>query len=396
MKHLRIFITEDENVQALLLRKTLSELGHTVCGMAQSGEETLELIENLKPDLIMMDIHLAGEMDGINTAKLVREKIDVPIIFVTAADDQKTIEEAVASNAHGYIFKPAKNLRDISTVIDMAITKHGFELRLKNLNKELDDKVKQRTKELESANLQLKKALNKERELNEFKSIIISNVSHHFKTPLTTISSSAELIGKNVEMKGDPKRILKHTARIQDSVEMLNQLITEMLYVENADATKHLKAIEEMNLETYLKKFVDEMKHGICRNHVFKTKIDLEKPIVNLDKNLLNQILSNLVLNAATYSNEGTEIFMSVTTTDNKLYGIVKDQGIGIPKKDQKKLFERFYRGSNVGYRQGTGLGLSIISKSLEMLDGEIELHSEENVGTEFRFSFPLPQALLD
>lgn len=363
MNPTKILITEDEPVQALMLKKALEELGHKVIGVVNNGEESIALAKKEKPNLIMMDIGLPGGMDGITAADIIKRECDIPVIFVTASDDQATIKKAVASNANGYILKPV-NPREINIVVEMALTKDLPERKLKNLNKELDVKVKQRTKELQVANNDLKKALEKEKELNEFKSLIVTNVSHQFKTPLTTINSSAELIDKNIEMNGDLSRILKHSLRIQNSVKHLNDLLNEILYIDKADSVKISYNPEIINLREYLEIFFDDVTHGICRKHNLTKQIDLDQVEHYLDKELFHQVLSNLLANAANYSKDGTIIEVKLKTENGWLNCSVKDYGIGIPKKDQAKLFDRFFRGSNIGPKEGTGLGMPIIKKA--------------------------------
>tara|TARA_R110002049_G_scaffold59621_3_gene161180 strand:+ start:803 stop:2008 length:1206 start_codon:yes stop_codon:yes gene_type:complete len=389
MNPTKILITEDEPVQALMLKKALEELGHKVIGVVNNGEESIALAKKEKPNLIMMDIGLPGGMDGITAADIIKRECDIPVIFVTASDDQATIKKAVASNANGYILKPV-NPREINIVVEMALTKDLLERKLKNLNKELDVKVKQRTKELQVANNDLKKALEKEKELNEFKSLIVTNVSHQFKTPLTTINSSAELIDKNIEMNGDLSRILKHSLRIQNSVKHLNDLLNEILYIDKADSVKISYSPEIINLNKYLDTFFDDITHGICRKHSLKKSIDLDQDEHYIDKELFHQVLSNLLANAANYSKDGTIIEVELKTQNGWLYCTVKDHGIGIPKKDQAKLFERFFRGSNVGPKEGTGLGMPIIKKSLEVQGGELSFESELDKGTTFQFKIPV------
>lgn len=389
MNPTKILITEDEPVQALMLKKALEELGHKVIGVVNNGEESIALAKKEKPNLIMMDIGLPGGMDGITAADIIKRECDIPVIFVTASDDQATIKKAVASNANGYILKPV-NPREINIVVEMALTKDLLERKLKNLNKELDVKVKQRTKELQVANNDLKKALEKEKELNEFKSLIVTNVSHQFKTPLTTINSSAELIDKNIEMNGDLSRILKHSLRIQNSVKHLNDLLNEILYIDKADSVKISYNPEIINLRKYLEIFFDDVTHGICRKHNLTKQIDLDQVEHYLDKELFHQVLSNLLANAANYSKDGTIIEVKLKTENGWLNCSVKDYGIGIPKKDQAKLFDRFFRGSNIGPKEGTGLGMPIIKKSLELQGGELSFDSEIEKGTTFRFKIPV------
>jgi signal transduction histidine kinase len=389
MKKVRILITEDDPVQALMLQRALKQLGHEVIGVVSSGEAALEQCKSNSPELIMMDIGLPGGMDGITTAQLIKKRFDIPVIYVTASDDEGTIQKAVATNANGYVLKPI-NSREIAIVVEMALTKDMLEKRLKNLNKELDQKVKDRTKQLEKANKSLKKSLEKEKELNELKSKIVTNVSHQFKTPLTTINSSAELIDRNIELGRTTDRILKHSQRIQNSVKHLNNLLNEMLYIDKADSVKINFNPELVDIPDFLDKFIDEVKHGVCRDHKVIFQMENIPETGMFDPELFHQVLSNLATNASNYTDKGKKIHLHFSGSDDKFYARISDEGIGIPEKEQHKIYERFYRGSNVGPREGTGIGMPIVKNSIEIHKGGIEMKSTEGKGTSFLVWIPL------
>jgi PAS domain S-box-containing protein len=126
----RIFIVEDSFIVALHLQKTLENEGYTVMGTADSGEQALELLAQDRPDLVLMDIMLGGKMDGIQAAIIVKEKLSIPVVFITALTDKETIQRAKVAEPYGYLTKPFED-RDIFTVIEMALYKGGVERKLK-------------------------------------------------------------------------------------------------------------------------------------------------------------------------------------------------------------------------------------------------------------------------
>lgn len=236
-----------------------------------------------------------------------------------------------------------------------------------------------------NAEEKIKKALASEMELNKMKSNFVSMASHEFRTPLTTILSSAFLLEKHGFGEKETQ-VFKHLGRIKSSVNNLTSILDEFLSVTKIEEGKIQPRIEQLNLKDYLEK--------ICLN--FKT---FAKPGQNIiynhegdehvysDPVLLESIINNLVSNAIKYSPEGTEICVS-SAMNGSIHLKVKDSGIGIPMEDQKHLFERFYRASNAGTVQGTGLGLHIMKHYVDMLKGSIEVTSEIGRGTEVQLTF--------
>jgi two-component system, LytTR family, response regulator LytT len=125
-----ILVTEDESIVRKDIEKTLQKLGYNVVGTADTGEKAIELATSLKPDLALMDIMLKGTMTGIEAAEKIKRNIDIPIIFLTAYADEKTLAKAKITEPHGYILKPFKEI-DIQTSIEIAIHKHKKESELK-------------------------------------------------------------------------------------------------------------------------------------------------------------------------------------------------------------------------------------------------------------------------
>jgi PAS domain S-box-containing protein len=151
----RIFIVEDEAIVANDIKETLKSLGYHVAGTAKSGESALDKIPEARPDLVLMDIHLAGKMDGVDTAKEIHRTSDIPVIYLTAYADKALLERAKLTEPYGYLIKPYDE-RELQSVIEMARFKYGMdkklkesEDRLRNLNNELETRVAARTATLE-------------------------------------------------------------------------------------------------------------------------------------------------------------------------------------------------------------------------------------------------------
>lgn len=387
---LRILIVEDDSVSALLLQRALEKNAHQIIGIADTGEKALEMLDEHGADIVMMDINLAGELDGIKTTEIINEKFDIPVVYLSASSDAETLNKVVGTNPSAYVIKPF-NIRELNMVIELAIFKDRKEKELQKLNNELEEKVKQRTAELFEANKELTKALEKEREINELKSRIVLNVSHGFKTPLTSILSSAQLLQIYAEKEHPLKqKISKHASKIEHSVRALNNLLTSVLFFGKADENKMEYKPKKVFLTTFVKELLDTVKAGIENEVTIKSEVVNLPKTVTTDPDLLYQILENLLSNAVKYSKDGKVVDFKLAMENDRLVATVSDHGIGIPKAEQGKLFDRFFRGGNVGIVEGTGLGLSIVKKCIEMLEGEISFESEAGKGTTFHVSVPV------
>jgi signal transduction histidine kinase len=387
---LRILITEDDLVSALLLKKALEKNNHVIIGMSDSGEKALEILESSPADIVMMDINLAGELDGIKTTEIINEKYDIPVVYLSASSDAETLTKVVGTNPSAYVIKPF-NIRELNMVIELAIYKDRKEKELQKLNNELEEKVRQRTADLAEANKELIRALQKEREIGELKSRIVLNVSHGFKTPLTSILSSAQLLQNYAERDHPFKaKIIRHAAKIENSVRSLNNLLTSVLFFGKADANKIDYKPKKIFVAAMFKEVLDVVKAGSENQIKIDFKLgDLPKTITS-DPELLYQIFENLLSNAVKYSTKGQQVEFNVYEEQGFLKAIIKDYGIGIPEIEHDQLFDRFFRAKNVGTIEGSGLGLSIVKKSIEVLKGDITFESKDKQGTTFYVSIPI------
>jgi adenylate cyclase len=138
----KILIAEDETIIAADIKATLQKVGYNVCDIVTSGEKVLQLVEHDKPDIILMDISLKGNLDGIQTAEIISEKFDIPVVYLTALTDDETLKRARITEPFGYLLKPFDE-RNLHSTIEMALYKHKVESELKKRTKELEaEKIK--------------------------------------------------------------------------------------------------------------------------------------------------------------------------------------------------------------------------------------------------------------
>lgn len=249
------------------------------------------------------------------------------------------------------------------------------------LNKELEKKVEERTKELNHL-------LENERGLNDMKSRFVTLASHEFRTPLSAILSSISLVESYNTQENEEKRN-KHIARIKSSVRNLTEILDDFLSLEKLEHGKVENTVSSFDLKKYLEDIVEEMEGLLKKKNQTIHYSHTGNTNVIQDKKIIRNVVLNLLSNAIKYSPDEMEIKL-VSTIDNGFASIeVKDKGIGIPKEDQKHLFNRFFRAHNAGEIQGTGLGLNIVKKYVELLNGSINFVSHENKGTTFTLNFP-------
>ena len=263
------------------------------------------------------------------------------------------------------------------------------------LNTELESKVEQRTlilrealQELERSQSELNEALSKEKELNEIKSRFVSMASHEFRTPLSTVLSSASLLSRYTTTEDQDKRD-RHIKRIKDSVKHLNTLLEDFLSLGRLEEGHVRIDPVVFPLSEFLDETIDEMKLILKEGQEIYCERTGANEVLS-DKRLLKNILINLLGNAVKFSPSASGIWLKVDhSSDHRLTISVRDEGIGISEDDQQHLFSSFYRGTNATNIEGTGLGLHIVKRYIDLLKGRISLDSVLNQGTTVTIDLP-------
>jgi signal transduction histidine kinase len=232
-------------------------------------------------------------------------------------------------------------------------------------------------------------ALEKEKELGELKSRFVSMASHEFRTPLSTILTSAYLLSKYITTEEQSKRD-KHLERIISSVNTLTDILNDFLSLGKMEEGKILARPTTFNIRELITGIVNEMVPIEKKGQTIQYEHNGEEMVI-LDKGLLKQIVSNLLSNAIKFSSDETQIEVKTVHHADALELKVKDYGMGISKGDQKHLFERFFRGANAMNIQGTGLGLHIVARYAELMNGNVTCKSELEKGSEFIVTLKQP-----
>jgi len=276
---------------------------------------------------------------------------------------------------------------------DIDIFGHTFEINalpLKNIAGDVNLilMVLQDITNRKEAEEEIKRSLEKERELNELKSRFVTMASHEFRTPLSTILSSLSLI-QTYQQKGDLAKSEKHFNRIKSNINNLTQVLTDFLSIGRLEEGKISYQPTYFSLADLLDDVVEEIRHLMKPGQELLPEFSGIHEDVYFDPQIVKNILINLMTNAIKYSLENDRIWVGITAGKEQITIRVKDEGIGIDEADQKHLFERFFRATNVMNIQGTGLGLNIVRKYLDLMDGKIEFKSQLNKGSEFTVTLP-------
>lgn len=268
---------------------------------------------------------------------------------------------------------------------------------------ELEKKVEMRTEALNNSILKLeeevierkkaeeevRKSLEKERELNELKTKFVSIASHEFRTPLSTVLSSASLINQYNE-RGESDKINKHVQRIKSSVNQLTGILNDFLSLGKLEEGKVDVVNETINPKEFLDEIKEEMNGILKEGQQIVLDCKMESSEIVCDARILRNILFNLITNASKYSDVNKSIYITCRDQQGSVLFEVQDEGIGIPEKDHKHMFDRFFRASNSGNVQGTGLGLNIVKRYIDLLQGSISFSSEYEKGTLFKVTIPI------
>ncbi len=368
-----ILIVEDENIVALDMRMRLEAMGYRVVDVVETGGLAIERAAALTPDLVLMDIKLKGEQDGIEAAGHLRERTEVPVIFVTAFTDERTLERAKHASPYGYIVKPFHE-RELRIAIELALYKHQYELSIR-------------------------RARDIAEEANRVKGEFLANMSHELKTPLNSVIGFTELA---MSVSKEPEQG-EYLAMALSSARSLLTLIDSILDFARMEAGKLSVVSAPFSLDEVLGECADSLAMGaFAKGLEVNLRRDPAIPDALVgDRSLLKHILLNLLDNAVKFTERGRIRLGAALYEQPSCAGCgptvefeVADTGIGMPRDKIDFAFARFTQldPSRTRKAGGTGLGLAIVAKSVELMRGGLSVESDEGRGTRFslRLTFDL------
>ncbi|AFZ35637.1 histidine kinase [Stanieria cyanosphaera PCC 7437] len=297
--------------------------------------------------------------------KKAQEPVFLPFLLMTSRQDVSILTRHLWKSIDELIISPIEKM-ELTARVEMLLQRRQLSLQL----------------QLANQNLQ---------ELNKLKTRFISIASHELRNPLNLISGYAQLLMQN-SSKYSEERQQDFFNRIITTVKNMTGTLNDVLLLSKGELTKQTFNPIPLDLSKFCSVLVHEIQLGAGSSHIINFLVAEEnfEPKVLVDQKLLTHILINLLTNAIKYSPKGSTIELQLIYQPEKIIFEIKDQGIGIPQKDQKQLFNSFHRASNVGDIPGTGLGLAIVKQCIDLYGGTINFQSQINVGTIFTVTLPL------
>ena len=352
----RFHNTHDQHARSFLKKNEKRQMGsdREISGLRKNGEE-FPLEAGLNPFQLNGDTYI--------------------MVLITDISIRKEREKEIQQLNKSLEFKVENRTSKLQETVD----------KLEKSNDQLQEEIRKR----KQAENKIKDALEKEKELNELKSKFLSLVSHEFKTPLSGILSSSTLAEKYTRTDQQGKRE-RHLKTIKNKVHYLTGILNDFLSLERLESGKVNYKFEKFSLQSLVNEVVYNANITLKSNQELKYTTDIKDIILEQDKGVLELVLSNLLGNAIKYSKEDAQIKFLIRSTTKKVNFEVQDRGLGIPGKDQKHIFDRYFRAENVANQQGTGIGLNISKTHIENLGGDISFTSQEGKGSSFFISIPI------
>ena len=374
----QILIVDDTLQNRLLAEARLVSAGYRV-QQAASGEEALAAFAANLPDLVLLDVRMPG-LDGFDTLERLRalpHGPDVPVVFLTALDDEETHRRALAAGADDFLTKPLRPTELLIRVRSL--------LRLRQAMREVHDS---------HALVSMQRdALIRARDLRERLSAFII---HDLKSPLSNISAASELLARRTENDNARRTI----ALIQRGCSDMNRMVMNLLDVARTEDGQLPLQTKEFDLRTMLDDVIERVRatRGQSQDAVqFETAYDLDTAQMQGDPEILRRVMENLIDNALRYSPARAAIHVHAEERHGQVDILVRDEGPGIPEEYRERVFEMYERLNETHDRSGRGLGLVFCRAAVEAHGGAIWIdESSEGQGATFhvRLSTRPPAAL--
>jgi len=386
----RILIVDDNPRNIEVVANLLSGHNYEI-EFASSGEQALEWIEKDPFDLILMDIMMPG-INGYETCRMIKEKSthkDIPVIFLTAKTDKESLAKAFEAGGVDYVSKPFRSEELLARVATHLELKKNREALLK-VNEQLEEKVRQRTRELQKANEQLSIALKDLQELDATKNDFLHMVSHELRTPLNGILGGMELL----KMHDFPDDIKEYLKILDLSTRRLERFSYQALNISELQ-TRGTKAMKMVVFP--LSAFLEDFVHDYCEKNAIpedrlRFRSDTETDTIVADPKYLKKVLTIFAENALEHSGPRHPVHIRLMQEEEEnLVCLIKDQGPGFPKAMLKNSMLGFTPG--IEHKdQKTGLNLHFAHLIMQHLKGEIQLSNAKEGGAIVKLIFPCCQ----
>ncbi len=401
----RIMIVEDERIVALNLKQRLVRLGYDVTALVTSGEKALAAIAANPPDVVLMDIHIDGDMDGIATAAAIPPELNLPVIYLTAYSEEATLDRARATRPYGYLLKPFSE-RELHATMQMVLERRRADVVLRENEAILEALVAERTAELAASNLELQAQVTERRKAEEalyqaqkMEAIgqLTGGVAHDFNNLLTPIIGSLDMLQRK-GLGGEREQRL--IAGALTSAERAKTVVQRLLAFARRQPLQPC-AVDVVELVAGLEEL-------ICASapHA-RVTLDVapDTPHAHGDVHQLEMAILNLCVNAGDAMDDGGALTVQAKGTTvgddhpslkagEYVHITVTDTGAGMDEATLARAIEPFFSTKGIG--KGTGLGLSMVHGLASQLGGEFLLSSKPGQGCAAELWLPVStEALL-
>jgi signal transduction histidine kinase len=395
LKNANILIVDDQQQNLEVLTGLFDMMEYPNYITTTDSREVADLLMSFKPDIILLDL-MMPYLNGFQVMEQIKPMIPkgtfFPILVLTADAKNETKQQALANGATDFLTKPF-DLIEVELRVRNLLKTLSLHQQLENQNLILEEKVKERTSDLENANAELTVAKEKAEESNRLKSAFLANMSHEIRTPMNGILGFCELL--QTPNLSDLKQ-QKYIEIIEKSGNRMLNTLQDIMNISKIESGNLGVLISEINVKDLMEELFEFYKPEVAKKNLqmsLKNKVPNHESIVKSDREKIYGVLSNLINNAIKFTADGNIEFGCIKK-NNALEFFVKDTGEGIPKENESIIFERFRQGSESLSRNydGSGLGLAIAKAYVEILGGSIWFTSEIGKGTEFYFIIPISQ----
>lgn len=358
----RVFVVEDEAVIAIDLRERLTALGYTVCGTAAKGETALPAIAELRPDLVLMDVNLAGAVDGVQAAQRMHAYHDAPVVFLTAYADADLIARVAETTSYGYLVKPFEE-RELHATLQVALARASAKA-------EVDARVAERTRELQQA-------------LNEMEAFSYC-VAHDLRAPLRAMSGYSTLLTQRHSASLDAE-VVQMLSKIDVGAQRLGKLIDGLLEFAQL-GRQSMRA-----LPVRMRRLAEEAL-GELLTQTGERIIDIrvgDMPDATGDPVLIGQVWRNLLANALKFSGGRDPAVVEAGFDAAAAAWFVRDNGVGFDMRHADRLFHPFSRLHGMHEFEGVGLGLAHAARIIQRHGGRIWVEAAPDKGATFYMEIP-------
>ena len=393
LKKAHILIVDDQEANIDILVGLLEFQGYTNVKSTTDPRMVKSMFKTFNPDLILLDLlmpHLTGfeVMEQLKT--LIPQATFLPVLVLTADITVETKQRALANGANDFLVKPF-DLIETGLRVRILLEARFMHLQLENQNRILEEKVKERTAELETANIHLYAAKEKAEASDRMKTAFMQNISHEVRTPLNGLLGFGSLLA---EPDLDDESMQQYLSLMKSSSDRLINTITDYIDISLIVSD----SVEVFSRPVIINNIMMDLQNKFeniirIKQLEFNLVISDDKELfcIQTDPELLTRIMFHLLSNAVKFTQQG-QVTMGYSVDSEKIEFFVKDTGAGIEKEARERVFESFMQENitNTRGHEGSGLGLSIIRGFSKALGGEIRLESEKGKGSSFYFSLPL------